>query len=439
MNKLFTNLFVVLITLAVLYQSFFNSYVFGRDLPPETVSLSSIAILNKLSKENKYYTISDEVGVESPYYHFFVKAPHGDYNVLSIRGLLKVCHEIRVIEEYRATDDGGDAWDGAGEKLKGIGRGAVSIVKEPKESAKAFARAGGKLMRSIGRFLKKSKDNKASENVYASSKHAREFAAELGLDVYSSNPYVKILVDEVSTRRAKGSLGVSVGLFFLAPIQGFGLLSNALTSNGLDPETETMIRNESPPELKLVLIDKYKKDLGFEYKKKGAVKGLLDNPNYTPRDQAYLNLFFRRLGKPDDRPGVEGLLNAIGHLGKVDTPDAATFATTQVELLSAYHQYAKDLTELVVVSEMLGAITEEKQLFLIIPHDVVGNTTYMQKFLDKVVATSQAHGAKGIRLWFTGDVTGGFVSRSKSMGVKVKENVLLLPHFAPNDTTDQNE
>ncbi len=45
MNKPFTNLFAVFITLAVLCQSFFNSYVFGRDLPPETVSLSSIAIL----------------------------------------------------------------------------------------------------------------------------------------------------------------------------------------------------------------------------------------------------------------------------------------------------------------------------------------------------------------------------------------------------------
>ena len=172
---------------------------FGGEAPPPTVTFSSIAILKNLSRENKYFTINDTVRIDGHYYRFLIKSPHGEYDVLSTRDVFKTCHEIRVIEEYRATKEGGEAWNAAGESLKNIGRGAKQIVKEPKESAKAFARAGGKLMRSIGRFFKKQGEGKSEEKAgdgtdrdkggegFFVGKHARQFAAEVGLDVYTDN------------------------------------------------------------------------------------------------------------------------------------------------------------------------------------------------------------------------------------------------------------
>ncbi|MFQ5956996.1 MAG: hypothetical protein ACE5KK_04415 [Candidatus Brocadiales bacterium] len=261
-------------------------------------------------------------------------------------------------------------------------------------------------------------------------KQARKFAAELGLDVYSSNQYVQALIQEVVMGRAKGSLGVSVGLFFLTPFKGLGLLGGALTPAGLEAETENLIRDEGPAELRLVLIEKYKRELGLEYKKESAVKALLDNPNYSPREQAYINLHFRRLGRADEGRSVVGIEDAVAYLGTKDTPNRATFGATQMELYSAYQRHEKDLVRFVVTPKILGAVTEKNKLLFIIPYDIVGRSPYVLGFLDDAVKVAQAQHAKGTELWFTGDVMGGFVSEAKRRGFKVKESVLTFPYFA---------
>lgn len=439
--------FPTVFSVLFIYQVFISQCGFCADKPVATTSLASIEILKDLSPKNKYYTIDETVHVASPYYRFLVKSPHGDYDVTSIRDLFKVCHEIRIIEEYRATDQGSQAWKGASESVKNIGRGAKQIVKEPKESAKAFARAGGKLMRSIGRFIKKKtgkEDEKKSgdgtdrdkggEGLF-SGKHARQFASEVGLDVYTDNPYAQALIQEVAKARSKGTIGTSVGMFFLAPVQGLGLLSNSLTPNGFNAEIERLIRDEDPAELRYVLAERYKKELGFAGEAEGdegiPIKTLLDNPNYSPREQSYLYYYLRCLVKPESGAGVTDFQAVIDSLGKMSTPDAATSVTNQMELLSAYQAHVKDLTKFTTVSQKIGAVTGKKEMLFILPYDFADNTSEMQKFLDEVAASAQKQGVKKIQLWFTGKSTSDLIAKAKARGITVKENILLLPYFAP--------
>ena len=445
MNNKLTSLILIV---TVIYQIMFNVYVFGSDQTLATVRLSSIASLEKFPKENKYYTIDDKVYIDGLYYRFSLKSSHGNYNILSVRDLFKTCHEICVIEEYRATDQGSQVWKGAGESLKNIGRGAVKIVKEPIESAKAFKLAGAKLLRSIGRLFKEDENkedadkktdrDKGGERLFV-GKQARIFAAEVGLDVYTDNPYAQALIREVAKKRASGSIATSVGLFFLSPIQGVGLLSCSLTPNGYDAETEKRICDESPSELRYVLQKSYEKELGIEGDKVSSLRTLLNNVNYSPREQAYICLYMRRLGKPDGSNGVEGILDVIDILGKVKSPDAATFATNQMELLSGYQLYEKNLKKLVVTSDKVGATTNNGNLLFIIPYDVVGDTAETQNFIDEVLSVAKVQGTKGIQLWITGNVTKEFIKKSKLNGVAVKENVLLYPCFASKNTTEQEK
>lgn len=451
-NKGINYLFFAVPALIVLLScAFFNARGFGGESSPSTATFSTIAILKNLSRENKYFTIDDNVRIDGHYYRFLIKSPHGDYDVLSTRDVLKTCHEIRVIEEYRATKEGSEAWNAAGESLKNIGRGAKQLVKEPKETAKAFARAGGKLVRSIGRFFKKQADgkpedkagdgtdrDKGGEGLFV-GKHARQFAAEVGLDVYTDNPYAQALIQEVAKSRSHGSIGTSVGLFFLAPVQGLGLLSNALTPNGFDAEAEKLICDESPAELRYVLTEKYKTKLGVECGDGSPLKALLDNPNYSPREQAYLYFYLKCLMKPEAGNGIEGLSGVIEHLGKVKLPVAATFATNQMELLFAYQKYENNLTKLITAANMVGGVTGKQEQIFIIPYDMAGSFPEMKDFLNEMVKSAKTQGAKGTQLWFIGDVMGDFISEAKSRGVVVKKNTLLLPHFAPNESAKQGE
>lgn len=456
MHKLFYkrekqhHIFVILILIAFSCQPFISTKGFCNDNPPKSTSLSSIKVLNGLSKKNDFYTINDEVVIDGNYYRFMLTSPHGEYNVLSIKDLLKVCNEIWIIEEFVKTDEGGQAWNGAGESLKNIGRGAKQIVKNPKESAKAFGSAGGKLLRGVGRFFSKKLGNE--EEVTAEDgtdraegakgmfkgKQSRKFAAEVGLDVYTDNPYAKILIDEVADQRAKGSIGTSVGLFFLAPVAGLGLLSNSLTPDGFDAETEKLISDESPAELSYVISEKYKNELGLESKSDQKVLStLIKNGNYTPREQAYIYLHLQRLAKPAEGTGVEGLIEAVGLLGSVKSPDEATFVFVQLELLSAYRQHDKDLSKFVVASDILGSIKTNKQILFILPYDTVDNNSTTQKIQDNIAESVKSNDAKGADLWVTGDATKGFIKNGKSKGITVKNNVLLLPHFSPDKPVEK--
>ncbi|MGR3319841.1 MAG: hypothetical protein ACUZ8O_15350 [Candidatus Anammoxibacter sp.] len=410
----------------------------------KTTSVSSITALKNLSKKNDFYTIGDTAQIDGNYYRFSLTTPHGEYDVLSIKDLLKVCNEIRIIEEFRATDEGEQAWNGAGESLKNIGRGAKQIVKNPKESAKAFKRAGGKLVRGVGRFfskkLGKEEDSKTEDGTDRAEggkgmfvgKQSRLFAAEVGLDVYTDNPYAKTLIAEVAEQRAKGSIGTSVGLFFLAPVAGLGLLSNSLTPDGFDAETENLISHESPAELRYLITEMYKNQLGIKSEKDNKVlASLIKNGNYTPREQAYIYFHLKRLTKPVKGNGIEGLMDAIKHLGSVKTPNDATFASTQLELLSAYQQHDKDLARFASTANMLGSINNNKQMFFIIPYDIANNSPETQRVLDRIGNAAESYGVKSTELWITGKALKGFIKKAKSKKARVKDNVLLLPHFAP--------
>jgi len=84
-----------------------------------------------LPRKTQFYEVAPEVKLKGAYYQFKVKSGHGTYEVESIRNLLKVCHEIKVMEQYKATDAGGEVWKGFSGSLKNLGTGAKAIVTNP--------------------------------------------------------------------------------------------------------------------------------------------------------------------------------------------------------------------------------------------------------------------------------------------------------------------
>ncbi len=86
------------IAIYLLFASFANS---------ATISFGEIDALNGvLPQKTEHYEVDPQVTVAPPYYRFQVVTKHGPNEVQSIKNLLKVCHEIRVMEEYGKTEEG---------------------------------------------------------------------------------------------------------------------------------------------------------------------------------------------------------------------------------------------------------------------------------------------------------------------------------------------
>ena len=125
--------------------------------------MDRISSLNGLlPRTTEHYQIDSTVGLNGAYYQFRVKSAHGDYEVESIKNVLKVCHEITAIEGYKANDEGGEVWKGLSGSVKNLGSGAKTIVTKPNQARKAIGRSLSKTGRWVGRLFKRDRDEKSS-------------------------------------------------------------------------------------------------------------------------------------------------------------------------------------------------------------------------------------------------------------------------------------
>jgi len=317
------------------------------------VKLSDIPILKSILHASPNYTISEDVEVDGYYYRFFIHTPHGDYEVTSVRKLIKRCHEIDVFEHFRTSEQGNLILQGVGQSFVGVGKGLGAVVRHPGVAAKRVGAGAGRSLRATGGFFsrpfRKSKPALASDGTDRASLgkgpaggERRRLAHELGLDAYSENENVKTLLNSMARRRLFGKLPIGAAVFALPGGAAFTL---SLTPMGYDASTEELIRDNGPTELKRALGLRYAQQFRLDYPKEGApLMRLLDNPNYTPREQAYLWRYLT------DLQGLEGIEDALSFLASVQTHEWASVVSTQVEMLSLLHHRGKPLRRFAILS-----------------------------------------------------------------------------------------
>jgi len=413
------------ILLALAIYLFFTSFANSA-----TVRFSEIQALNGvLPQKTEHYEIESKVDIAPPYYRFEVITSHGPYEVQSIKNLLKVCHEIRVMEEYGKTDEGNQTWKGAKDTFKDIGSGAKMLVKDPNAARKAIGRSLSKTARSIGRFFRKStkktEERKSSEgrnrdigaggSLYA--KTARQFANRLQLDVYSDNPYAKTLITEVAEDQGAGKAVVGVASFMLVPVPGIRTVTRgSLTSDAIDAETEILITDNTPEELRYQLRKKF--SAANSRSLTSAFDTFLANANFNPRQTAYLTAYLRVFKSLDQRK------EAIGQLGAITTETDADFITSQYEMLTALHLKKSKLKQLVPIGSIIGGLTEDRVLIVPTPFDTASPNDYLTGLVEDIKNAAAKIKAKESRLYLIGAGTG------EINGVKIVGNILHDPELS---------
>lgn len=397
-----------------------------------TVALAAIPILRELDLSSPNYTLRDQVEVDGYFYHFQLDTERGVHEVASVRGLIKRCHEIDVIEHFRETDEGGHFSKGLGSSFRGVGKGLGQAVRHPGETLKRVGAGAGRFLRATGGFFsapfRRRQSVKASDGTDRAllgkgpaGGERRLLAYELGLDVYTENEEAMALLNEIARQRLAGKLPVGAAVFALP---GGAVFTLSLTPMGYDASTEELIRDKAPTELKRELAGRYEKLTGLPAGKRAtSVAALLENPNYSPREQAYLWRYLTDLG------ALGNLDEAMQFLGEVGTPDQAGIVCTQVELLSLLHARARRLERFVPVNQTLGARSVDGTLILVISIDTVRFQHDVTRSLRDSINAAKKHGARRIEIWSTGDIDARSVALANKMGVVVHQNILSNPLF----------
>ena len=358
------------------------------EAPPEVTAAD---VLPEALRKGPYHTVRDAVGMDRLQHTYEIESRFGVYSVTSRRLVEIRVHEIAVLERVTQMEGGPEFLKSLGKSLAAIPTGAVQLVLDPvagfRKIGRGLSKTGGRIKDLVTGGRTSKYEGSTGGNAFYGDEQ-REIAAQLGLDVYSTNPQVRTFLREIGGARAAGSLGVDLASLAL-PVVGFA----AVTTAKWQADVTRLLRDKTPLELwrhnARVL-----RDLGIP---QTTWEPFLRNPNLSPRHKTTITRSLSELAGVQDI----GAILAAATLTRDEV--GALYHEQQAILLSHVHREGGGLTGLRRVEHVvLGSQAVGREVaFLPVDH-----VYWMEPFAKLADALRPAGDAKhATRLHVRGRIT----------------------------------
>jgi len=378
--------------------------------PPER---SATQILGAEHVSGPGYTIREKVVARGFLQHFEVESKFGLYQAGSRRLLEARLREIETMQRLLQMG-GASAYVKALEnKLVELPTSLVQVAKNPvkavgnvpKALTKTFGRVGS-LMGSAGKRGSKGSGlspDELREGLVAAEK--RRLAAELKVDVYSSNPKLQQLLQDVATARYAGELTVSLASMAIPGGAGTALYSTASYNT----------------QILTLLADKTEKELFAHNRatllRHGAHPFLVDKfmaaPHLSPRHQTTITTAFTALRGVR---GADAILQAA--LEATDEP-RALLQEQQAAALAGFHAREEPLVRLHAVGGVVLARTRGGAGVVVAPLDLLWYDAASKQVIDLLARAPLWRGATRRTVYVKGPVTQRASDTAKAAGVPI--------------------
>jgi hypothetical protein len=241
------------------------------------------------------------------------------------------------------------------------------------------------------------------------SAYKRDYAKQLGVDPYSSNPVLQKELDSVAWAAAVGSLTVSAATMASGSAVVAGLsyarnISQAIDIVAAEPPSELMLRNRAA--LEAMGIDP---DLSDKF---------LAQQQFSPRAKTILIM---ALAAMQNTAGRESLLEAA-----LDAPDEVTAMIYQqmAELLNGFDERIAPIARLERFNHIVIARLKSGTAAVLLPIDyVIWNERTAAAATQLASMLKLQPGGRQAELWITGTATPLFKQAAAALGIQVQENV----------------
>ena len=349
---------------------------------------------------------------------FEVASPQGSYTVSGLADLQKCFREIDILEQLKAKDEGtsGGIAAGAGESIMDTGRGAKNLVVHPVDSVTGLGKGVGKLGGKIGGVFRKKEAGEKGDGFLGSTK--REIAKQLGVDVYSRNPYLQEKLEAMAKSRMGGRGIVMVATFFV-PV---GLVASAvMTVSSLNTSADKLVDDNDRGDL-FKMNEKALLVLGFSKEK---TVSFLNHPYYTPRELTYLRFYFEKL---HGIPGYQALVDAA----IVVAPGIpAQKLLHEMQIAADSMATTPDVTGIQLTPEGI-ALERSNGAVLIAGYDYLEASEFGKKIADQAFGLKLKLGKKSVEIWNAGSTTSGFTAMLLIKGIQCRR-MCLFGKIAPVD------
>lgn len=398
-----------------------------KDVPHLELPYSSIPILAQLPQRTAYYEIDPTVVFSAYTYYFYVRSPFGEYMVGSMPNLAKLCHELEVLQELQNRNMGKEFATGVGQGVAGIGTGLGNLIMHPGQSLAGFGHrvrvTGRQVERAVGADPKVGVDERGVDRsnlgMGPAGGERRRLAASLGVDVYTDNPALRKALTDLSQVRAAGSFTT-----FAIPYH-IGLLASFNSLTG-DEATEKLIVDFDPYEVRRKVGEDLEPVFGQSRESGNTdLSRLLLNPNYTPREIAYIGRDLL------DLTGAANLPLVLRCLANADTPEEADLLALELRLYDFFHRRVSPIKSFVPYLNMYAAIDQNGVFNYLFAGDSVRPWQVTADAFNMMLKEAIDLKARGMTIWVLGDVDAGMIELARAKGVVVRQNIVMDPAFFP--------
>jgi hypothetical protein len=326
---------------------------------------------------------------------FTVASDFGPFEAPSDARLRRLIREIAAIAELKKMQQT-DAFEKAAiEAGKSPFHAAKNLIDRPVETLSAVPQGIGALFDRVNEQVRRSGksqyEDDTAKSVLAVSGFKRDYAAKLGVDVYSSNPVLQAELNRLAWASAAGNLTLGAlsmvtGALVLQVASNVRLLEQARGLVEATPPSELSKRNRA--ELARIGVTD------------AAADRFLQNRTLSPRHQMIMVASMVALG---DIPGRAGF---IAYAARSDSEDQALLFQQMAELLAGYSAGVSPVRQIDFLGNLPLAYTDKKRTVTLLPVDRV-LWTERSAGLAEALATKlpQPHRAKTTEIWLTGDAS----------------------------------
>lgn len=379
----------------------------------ETYPVEKLFCGKKITLRNDFYQISPGAKVSHDFnLTFSVKSPHADYEVVNLPKLVKLLKEIPIIEDLKKKTMSDGAAEGVGDSIKGAGRGFALLASHPVETSKNIGKAAGKLFKSTGRLFKpinqkNVKKSSLKDKLLEGAK--RDIANKIGVDIYSSNPYLQEELERVAKGQTGGRTAFSIVTFFI-PV---GLVGNiAMTASGVSEAADQMANTKDADEL-YDLNRKAFLEMGFGEKDINSF--LIENPYFNPREQTRVRFYLESL------KAVKGWETIFKQCAGSQSQSEADGLLLSLEMLVLQAEKRKDFSLIGTQDGILYAANSRREGLVFLPYDFLFLNKEGQELVQKLIKVKEKLSARHLTAFNLGSVTSAMRSSLESSGISVKD------------------
>ena len=321
--------------------------------------------------------------------------------------------EIAAITRLKAIETGETIGGGIANSAMAPVRAVGALITSPVQTLSNIPKGVGDF---IGRTSEgfKSDKSKFEDGMFAEiagvSRKKREIAAEMGVDVYSSNQLLQAELDRIGRASAGGNITVDVAMLAVTGTAG-AVVSNLGRVDALQDIVNTQPASELRRRTRHTL-----ETMGMP---SSFTDKFLDHPYYSPRRKT---IIAGLLSPMKDTKGREKFMEAAL---TADSEAAALYYQQMLEMVSSHHFGVSPIAAFELVEGVPAAYSDLKGWFLALPADRLYWTAEAQAPTDKLLFALLAAKRAPITLWSLGDMTPQAVHELSRRGVQLGQKVTL--------------